>query len=212
MKMSLMAVSSAAVRSDQDQVLTALAHIGAVENQLTLKVDRQVIGKRLPAATGADVRLLQVMPVVNMQGLLRRDAGDYLPDELAIARLLDEVGSQHLLTIDASAFKIEVLLAVLHHMRRVLFAANEWPGSIAVVVRDELLDDATALLTKAFYSTPARTSVKEAASYAYRLHRVASMAHIFNWSQGATEKAFTLKDRLSRFWMRLSGKDEVDLT
>ena len=49
MKMSLMAVSSAAVRSDQDQVLTALAHIGAVENQLTLKVDRQVIGKRLPA-------------------------------------------------------------------------------------------------------------------------------------------------------------------
>ena len=79
-------------------------------------------------------------------------------------------------------------------------------------VRDELLDDATALLTKAFYSTPARTSVKEAASYAYRLHRVASMARIFNWSQGATEKAFTLKDRLSRFWMRLSGKDEVDLT
>ncbi len=212
MRMSLMAVSSTAVRSNLEQVLEALAHIGAVEYRLILKVDHQVIGKRLPAAPSSDVRSLQIMPLVDMHGLLRREVGDYKPDEPAVARLLDEVSGKHLLCVDASAFKIEVLIAVLHHMRRVLFAANEWPGSIAVVVRDELLDEATALLTRAFYSPPARTSVGEAARYAYKLHRVASVARIFNWSQGATEKAFTLRNRLSRMWMRVSGKDEIELT
>jgi hypothetical protein len=213
MKMSVMAVSLAAYRAEPAQVLSSLARVGAASQRLTLKVDQTIIGKRLPVAPeGVDAAALRVRPVVNMKALVRQEAGDYMPDEAGIADQMEGVTSTELLVVDASAFKVEVLLTVLHHMRRVLFAASEWPGSIAVVVRDEVLDEATALLTRAFYSTPSRTSLKEAAAYAHGVHRTATMARVFNWSQTATERAFTLKDNLSRRFMRLTGKDEVDLT
>ncbi len=209
-----MTVSHAAIRQDHQQVLTSLAHIGANASRLSLKFDRGAVGKALPKPPvgSHECAPLELLPVLDMLQLVRTSAGDYMPDESEISKVLKEAKAFQLLTIDASAFKLEVLLAVLHHMRKVLFASEEWPGSIAVVVRDEMLDDAMTLLSKTFYSTPTRTSVKEAAVYAYRIHRVASMARFFNLSPRATERAFAIKDRLAQRWMRLTGRDEVDLT
>ena len=235
MRMNVFAVSRLAMRADEGTLLTSLARLGAAEYRMVLKVDQSAIGKQAPSrlrlvnpdpiqgtrisltarvSSDTDMRSAQlnVRDTITVDSLVRHNAGDYMPDEAEIAKVFDGVTSSDLVCVDAGAFKLEVLSAVLHHMRRVLFAAPEWPGAIAIVVRDELLEEATAILTRTFYAPPTRTSVKEAASYAYRLQRTATMARIFNWSQGATERAFTFKDRLGQRLMRLMGKDEIDLS
>lgn len=235
MRMNVFAVSRMAMRADQQALLTSLARLGAAEYRMVLKVDQSAIGKQAPSKLrmvypdlSQDTRIsltprasidsdwqsvqLNVRDTISVESLVRHNAGDYMPDEAQIAKVFDGATCSDLVCVDAGAFKLEVFSAVLHHMRHVLFAAPDWPGAIAIVVRDELLEEATALLTRSFYSPPTRTSVKEAASYAYRLQRTAKMARIFNLSQGATERVFTFKDRMSQSLMRLMGKDEIDLS
>jgi hypothetical protein len=234
MMMNVFAVSRMAMRADQQAMLTSLARLGAAESRMVLRVDQSAIGKQAPsrprmvnpdlsqgthtgftapASTVSDGQSAQlhVRDTISVESLVRHNAGDYMPDEAEIAKVFDFATSSDLVCVDAGAFKLEVLRAVLHHMRRVLFAAPEWPGAIVIVVRDELLEDATALLSGSFYAPPTRTSVKEAANYAYRLQRTATMARIFNWSQSATERVFTFMDRMAQRLMRFMGKDEIDL-
>lgn len=207
MKLNVFVVSAQAYRVAPADMADALASLGFRHERLTLKVDASALGKPAPAGPR-----LRAASAVMLGELVREEGGDYQPDERAISGLLKLRQADELVLVDAHAFQLEVLGAVLAHMRRVLFAEPTWPGAIAIVVRDELLNSASAWALCTFYLPPSRKSIREAASYACRVHQLATLARVFNWSQATTERVYVLMQHYLGRLHRVLGRDVVDLT
>ena len=69
-----------------------------------------------------------------------------------------------------------------------------------------------AVAQRTFYLPPSRQTLREAATYAYRVHQLATLARVFNWSQPTTERVYALMQRRLGRLHRALGHDVADLT
>jgi len=199
--------------------LFAISSVGFQQNRLaidamldTLAADRGPMFLKVDAAAARDLKhqAEDTTDPTDLAKLVRQSGGDYVPDEQAIAEeLLGAVDDT--LVLDCSAYSYAVVQRVIGHMRIVLFSQAKWPCAIALVLRDELLDVAVNELASAFYMLPSRKSQREASTYAYRVHKVATFARLMQWSHGATGRAYVMRDRFRQKLNRLFKRDETDL-
>lgn len=209
MSINLFVVSSSAWHQARPQSLGAIQHIDQSQARrgAVVKID-------LAAAKGVEAACSEDhFVVVPINDLIRKMSTEYEADAEAIKETVIRLAGAERVSgvIDASAFHNGVTRKVLNELREHAYSMDRWPSSITVVSRDDVVEDSIDDLAATFFLMPSRRSLAEASTYALRVHRAATYARFFMWSQSATGRAFKLRDKIDRLAKTLFKRDEADM-
>lgn len=206
--MNVFAIASQAWAVDADAVRFTIGMICDSRSNAMVKLDAPGIARVASHVTPSGERPTMVVP---LEAWLHAGGSHYRPHESVISRELSQLDSRTILVVDVSQFNNDTVMSVLGHMRRAMFASNNWPAAIAFVTREEFLDESISLVAETFYIIPKRKSLREASNFSYRLHKAATYARWMSWTPAAARRAFAFRSRFESRLRRWLKQDESQL-
>lgn len=206
MSINLYAVTSSTWGRSPEGVAQTIAEINANH-----PVSGRIVRLELSPAAAA-LRGTSTIKVQKLATLVRKTATQYEPDTEEVMELVREISTENQsgALLDASAFNADVINKVLAEIREQAFTMDRWPTSLAIVCRDDDIESLIDSLANAFFVMPSRRSIGEASTYAMRVHKAATYARFFMWSQAATGRAFRLRDKIERIANALLKRDDTE--
>lgn len=209
MTINVYVVTASAWQQSEAGVRIAIGTLDATAPRAgsVVKLDLAAV-HRLPSVEGG-----AAAATIPLSTLVRHGSSEYEADAEAIKTMLVglSAGDGRPGVVDASAFDTSVTRKVLACIRVHAYSMDAWPASLTVVCPDDAVEEVVDLLAGSFLVVPSRRSIAEASTYAMRVHRAATYARVFMWSQSATGRAFKLRDRIDRLTKALFKRDAADM-